>query len=70
VQLGVRVSSLPRLDMLQLLNGVGASSYKNGLIDLFFHNLSRTLVSLSILDVSSVLVCCCTLLQLSIYWLT
>lgn len=29
VQLGVRVSSLPRLDMLQLLNGVGASSYKN-----------------------------------------
>jgi hypothetical protein len=40
------------------------------LIDLFFHNLSRTLVSLSILDVSSVLVCCCTLLQLSIYWLT
>ncbi|CAE5957403.1 unnamed protein product [Arabidopsis arenosa] len=29
VHLGVRVSSLPRLEMMQLLNGVGASSYKN-----------------------------------------
>ncbi|CAH2037858.1 unnamed protein product [Thlaspi arvense] len=29
VHLGVRVSSLPRPDMMQLLNGVGASSHKN-----------------------------------------
>ncbi|CAN8305290.1 unnamed protein product [Cochlearia groenlandica] len=29
VHLGVRVSCLPRLEMMQLLNGVGASLYKN-----------------------------------------